>query len=481
MAKTSLEARELDAARLLSMHAAEERDRITGSDGPERSPPMPEWRGFLGDARAMQAFAPPRATLFAEAWLTGATRGVRRRYVAARRGTALRLSERESMPFDALPSALMTERSAAKRTVIERAADELAVGLRSAALDVVAELREACATLGPDLRRRVGMGPVDAGEAIEATDELLREIDGYVLRAREVDASRLTWGERLHSMSAPAVTAAIPPATWAGLGLRMAERTGLDGVLRGASAALRPARSDGSGVDALVTAPGERVTVVGRPTVAGYGCGAVMEACGAATAALLGRGDSPGMRRGLDRDADGLIATLVRRLLLERGFLQREAGLDGAERARVMMEGLHAEVLRTRLDAALAGFVSEVLAGARELPTRFTEATRRALGVALPPSWAVVLAAEALEAAAPWGGHWMTRAAGAAVEPVLRAELRERFDEDWFRNPHAGMGIAGMVREYHALGTAAWAKAREAERAKALRERFDEALREARR
>ncbi len=206
-----------------------------------------------------------------------------------------------------------------------------------------------------------------------------------------------------------------------------------------------------------------------------------MGLCGVAMGALLGRGDSPGMLRGVDRDADGLFGTLLRRLAFDAVFLRREAGIDGATRSRVLLEALHAEVLRTRLDAALAGFVGDALLGAKELPTLFTEGMRRALGVSPPPSWAVVLVAQALEPAAPWGGAWTTSAAGARLEPLAREWLRERFNEDWFRNPHAGDGIAAMARELQAFGTEAWARDGRDARAMALAHRFDDAHRDLRR
>jgi len=57
--------------------------------------------------------------------------------------------------------------------------------------------------------------------------------------------------------------------------------------------------------------------------------------------------------------------------------------------------------------------------------------------------------------------------------------LRERFNEDWWRNPHAGPGVVALVAGVNALGVSGWCAAESAEQegASALRARLAEVAR----
>jgi hypothetical protein len=231
----------------------------------------------------------------------------------------------------------------------------------------------------------------------------------------------------------------------------------------------------------------------------------------------MGRGIAPGVRRGCDRGLDGVAHALGRRLHLERRFLQREAAIDAVPRERYMLEALHAEVLRTRIDAVLARFGAAILTRAPEPGQRFhedlTSASRRAR-VALSTESARARSGRAARGARvssvrlalvavpirslarpvtlPEASRQAiafsparprsARALGARCEPRVVALLRERYDEDWFRNPKAGEGVASVFDAMRAVGVNAWSEAHGgALKVSELAARFDEAMRDARR
>lgn len=111
-------------------------------------------------------------------------------------------------------------------------------------------------------------------------------------------------------------------------------------------------------------------------------------------------------------------------LLADPVFLRRIVGLsrdEARQSARILARSLLGAV---RLEA------SRVLANDARTPARDVEELHsRALGIPWPPSLANVLPKASLEAP--------VRFLAALVATSERDELIHRFDEDWFRNPHA--------------------------------------------
>lgn len=455
----SMEARAHAAAYLLALDALERRDHLLGEVAQEY-PRLPDARTFAADARSAMRFDPAAAALLAEAWLVASMRRPSARYEAALAAKPLALrGEARPIALRAAVSAAVTERNGARREAVLAATDARLRDARDAARDAVDALRDATGALDPALRDALLPNDAEADATLSATEDLWRELDLRATRALELDPARLRWGDRLHALLAPSVATQVPPATWSALSVGWWERVGLDGALRGVRDALSASSREGTGVHVIVTEPGARATLAGRPSPSGWDAGEVFGAGAVAAGSVLARGISPAHRRGVDRVADGALHALGRRLLHDRAFLHRAAQLDAAPRERVMLEALHAEVARVRLDAVLARYTRLALDRAPELGVRFVDDVTRAWGVAPSPGWAVHFAADALASGAPFGGAWGRRAVGSRVEAALRARLRERFDEDWHRNPRSGEWLRGAMDAIRSLGWEAWREA----------------------
>ena len=72
--------------------------------------------------------------------------------------------------------------------------------------------------------------------------------------------------------------------------------------------------------------------------------------------------------------------------------------------------------------------------------TRWREAHREALTSACHAAWDGVRAARDAEA-----GPLLARVAGFTAGERLRVQLREQFDEDWWRNPRTPAHLAGLL------------------------------------
>ncbi len=459
-AESSLEARELVAARCLAVDADELRTRATDAPPPEHPAPFPDASTMAASAARALADDPWRATLFAEAHVTASRRRVLRSLhsIVERAPVTLR-HDGTSLRLDAVDSALITEPTLARGEALTAAATAVANELRGGACAVIDAVRTALDALDPSLARALSIGEDAHDDLLSATDDLFRELDARQCRAHEIDRSRLSWAARMRTLQGPATLAAVPSATWASLGARLFDRLGFDVALRGVIDDLRPASPNARGVFTFVTAPGERAVVAGRPSLSGWGAADLMGAVSVAAASNTARGPFAGVRRGCDRAVDGVAHALARRLLGERIFLQREAGVDAAPRERVMLEVAHAELARLRFDAARSRFVAHVLSRAPEAAARFHDELMRAWGASPGFQWAPWAAASMFEAGGLWGGRAAARVLGARVEPAVVDALRSRYDEDWFRNPRAADGVREVFDAVRASGVRAWCDA----------------------
>lgn len=482
-AESSLEAREIVAARCLAIDADETRARAVDAAPSEHAIPFPDASSMAQNALRSQQDDPWRAALFADAHVAAARRRVwRSLHDAVIRSPVTLRVDGTSLRLDALEGSLITEPNAARREALVAAAAEVATTRRGDARAVIDAIRTALDALDPTLVKALAIGEDAHDDLLAATDDLFGDLDARQCRAHEIDRARLTWADRLRTLQGPATLTAIPSATWSSLGARMFDRLGIDDALRGLVDDLRPAGNAARGIFSLIEAPGQRAIVAGRASLSVYGTAGVMGAVTLAAASVTARGPFAGVRRGCDRVVDGVAHALGRRLLGERLFLQREAGIDAAPRERVMLEVAHAELARLRFDVARSRFTAHVLARGPEAAARFHDELMRAWGASPGPAWAPWAAAWMFETGGFWGGRASAMALGARVEPKVVETLRARFDEDWFRNPKAGRGLVEIFDEMRAVGVRAWCDARGgAIPASSSVARLGEVLREARR
>jgi len=156
------------------------------------------------------------------------------------------------------------------------------------------------------------------------------------------------------------------------------------------------------------------------------------DAAGAAAAAALTR---PATR---DPALPAAAGALGAWLLLEPRYLQDATGLD-RKRSRDVVRRLALRILfRLRAHAAALRVAAEVERGTAG--RAWEETHVEALSLAALARWPGGLAARDADA----GAH-RAALAGAAWAASLRLELRDRFDEDYWRNPRTGEALAGRI------------------------------------
>ena len=425
----------------------------------EGETPLPQrWPGPEGLTRTAKELVEvdrARAVLVAEAAVWMALRAPWARYRAAMAKAPVKLrADDGAVPWAALPGAVGAEPSRTRRELLQAAGDKGAVALRDEARDVVEALREVTAVLGGGLTDALGMGDVDedAAALLAETDDAFEELDAWAAKEAECDPARLTWADRLHLGVSPALRREIPSGSLGLLGTAWLARVELESAQRGIVDARGAAALHAEGVEAWVTEPGRRALVLGRPRALGSDAGEVLGTLAVCAAGVTAAGLSAGQRRGVHRVLDGAAHALGRWLLTEPGFLARDAGLSGAARERTLRSALHAELARMRWDAAVARFTAAAMRREPGMAERFGAELGRAVGAAPSPSWAVHLVARAMEPGGAWPGRSAGRVAGLWCAVATRARLRERCDEDWFRNPRSGAVLRGAWDELRAVG-----------------------------
>jgi len=415
--------------------------------------PAPE--GLTRTAKELVEVDRARAVLVAEAAVWMALRAPWARYRAAMAKAPVRLrADDAGVPWAALPGAVGAETSRTRRELLQAAGDKVAVELRDEAREVVDALREATTALGGGLTDALGMGDVDedAAALLAETDDAFEELDAWAARQAGCDPARLTWADRLHLGVSLALQREVPSGSLGLLGTAWLARVDLESAQRAIVDGRGAASLYGEGVEAWVTEPGRRAMVLGRPRVLGSDAGEVMGALAVCAAGVTATGTSAGQRRGVHRVLDGAAHGLGRWLLTEPAFLARDAGLSGAARERALRAALHAELARMRWGAAMARFTAAAMRREPGMAERFGSEVTRAMGAAPSPSWAVHLVARAMEPGGAWPGRSAGRVAGLWCAVSTRARLRERCDEDWFRNPRSGAVLRGAWDELRAVG-----------------------------
>ena len=120
-------------------------------------------------------------------------------------------------------------------------------------------------------------------------------------------------------------------------------------------------------------------------------------------------------------------------------FCWRALGLGRARALAQARAVASALVCTLRMDAVRVLMRAEVLSSSRARRQRFEELTERAFGIPFPGDLAFVLPRI--------GPNDPTRLLGTLVALADRRSLVERFDEDWFRSPHAALAIRAEQAE----------------------------------
>jgi hypothetical protein len=304
-------------------------------------------------------------------------------------------------------------------------------GAVALALEPAARHREQAAELRVPVRAAHGLVPdwpgvVACDQLLDVTEDAWSELLSYAA-PRDLDLEPqprgdLTRADLLRLLAFPAYDGLF-------------QRAGLAELLRAAAAAV------GLDAGALRLAETSRLTAWPGPHAVG------------ARVALRPRGGLPDWLDLLDAVGVATVAArqppfgreasfaaafgwLLQSLLLEPGFLTARLSLSRREQPEVLRALALRALFRLRAAAAAARVAAEAERGMSG--ARWREAHRQALTSACHAAWDGVRAARDAETGPP-----LARVAGFMAGERLRAELRQRFDEDWWRNPRAPRHLAG--------------------------------------
>jgi hypothetical protein len=321
--------------------------------------------------------------------------------------------------------ALLRERDRSRRLAFGRAAAEAA--------GRAAPRREAAAEARARARAEGGLVPdwrmvVEADQVLEVSGDGYGDVVAWAadreLGLRPRPRGDLARADLLHLLGLPRWDGLFPPGMLeVALGISL-ERIGLDrGGIR-IDADHRPAKWPG------VHVVGTRVSLGRRG-----GAGDWLDLFRGAGAALCASRHPPHARDPVLAEAFG---ALLGGLLLEPRFLAERTDADRRAARDLVRELCLRELFRLRAQAAALRVAAEVERGLSGEAWR--EAYREALSAAALATWDGALASRDADAPA-----LSAALAGAAAAVRLRAEIRERFDEDWWRNPRTGPHLAGIL------------------------------------
>jgi hypothetical protein len=326
-----------------------------------------------------------------------------------------------SEQLSALEAALPRERDPGRRAAIAGAAAE--------ALAAPASVREGWAEARARARAEVGLAPdwravVDGDQALAASDDAWSEVSAWSARRALGDAPARTRADLLHTLALSRWDGLFRPGM-----LPVALRLTLDGLrldlgrVRVDDAA-RPAKWPGA------HAIGARVSF--RPR---GGAGDWQDLLAAAARALCATA-VPASRR--DPALAEALAWLLGSLALEPRWLAARVDAERRDAPDLVRELALRRLFALRCDAAALRVATEVERGLSGGAWR--EAHREALAAATGVAWDPARASRDADAPA-----LAARVRGAAAGERLRAEVRERFDEDWWRNPRTAGHLAALL------------------------------------
>lgn len=322
-----------------------------------------------------------------------------------------------------LEAALPGEPNRERRAALARAARE--------ALGPAMSLREAAVEKRVRAAAEVGLAPdwravVEGDQLLAASDDAYRDVLAH--RARSALGATAPGGlsraDLLHVLRLPQWDGLFP-AGMLPVALKLTfEPLGLDlGRVRVDDAA-RPGRWPG------VHVHGARVSLRRRG-----GAGDWQDLLEAVARALAAAAAPPERR---DPVLGAALGWLLGSLLAEPRWLADRAGADRRHAPDLIRDLALRRLLSLRAGAAALRVASEVERGLSGAAWR--DAYREALGAATGADWDGVRAARDADAPA----H-AAALAGAAQGERLRRAVRERFDEDWWRNPRTAEFLADLL------------------------------------
>lgn len=320
--------------------------------------------------------------------------------------------------------ALLHERNRERRRELGRAVVDAASGA-SAAREASAEIRA---------RARASLGFTPAWEDVVQADEVLNvseaaygDLLSWLARREGLERpprGNLDRTEFLHLMAARDLDGLFRPAP-----LNQVVLEGFDGL----GIDVRRVRLDGSARAAKW--PGAHA-FDGRLSLRRQGGAAdwmdLLDAAGRSAAAAASR---PSTR---DPALPATVGALGASLLLEPRFLERATGLDRKKSKDVVRRLALRTLFAHRASAAALRVAAEVERGTSGRAWR--EAHREALSRAAMATWPDGLAARDADAE-----PHRTALAGAAWAVQIQADLRNHFDEDYWRNPRTAEALAGRL------------------------------------
>jgi hypothetical protein len=303
----------------------------------------------------------------------------------------------------------------------------------AAALEAPAAAREAAAEVRARVRAESGLAPdwatvVEGDELLASTDDAWRELVGFAARRdldlRPAPAGDLERADLLRLLAYPALDGLF-------------RRPALDAAVRGAAAdlgldlsAVRVDEPGAAGAWPGARARGRRVLFRASGGLADWP--ALLDALGRALAAA----HHPPHAR--DAAFGPALGALLAGLCLEPAWVASRLELSRAQLPEVVRALGLRRLLHLRGAGAALRVATEVERGLSGQAWR--EAHREALSSALLAGWDGVRASRDAEAA-----PLAEAVRGFAEGERLRAALRERFDEDWWRNPRTREHLAGLL------------------------------------
>ncbi len=329
------------------------------------------------------------------------------------------------LPLAAAERAIPREPDRDRRRALARAVAE--------AMAPAAALREGAAETRARLRAESGLPPdwaivVEGDQLLASTDDAWRDLLTFAAR-RDLGlapgpAGDLTRADLLHLLAFPSLDGLFRPAALA---------EAVRGTARDLGLALDAVRVDEpAGAAAWPGTRAHGARVLHRPWGGLADWPALLDALGRALTAAV---HPPHAR---DEAFGPALGGLLAGLCLEPAWLAARLGLGRAEAPEVLRSAGLRRLLHLRCAAAALRVATEVERGLSGQAWR--EAHREALSSALLAGWDGVRAARDADA-----GRLAAVVRGFAEGERLRAALRERFDEDWWRNPRTREHLAGLT------------------------------------